>query len=115
MGVPISLIAKVATMNVLFLFASSPASPSAASFWQETATQLSLGHSVSVYLLHEGAAALLDQRLVALRKQNLRLFACPRAIEQYGRGSEIEATLGGPGLLAELIERSHTLRSFDPS
>jgi hypothetical protein len=46
--------------------------------------------------------------------RGLRLFACPRAVEQFASGNQLDVVLGGPGLLAELIERCSPTRSFDP-
>jgi hypothetical protein len=46
--------------------------------------------------------------------RGLRLFACPRAVEQFASGYQLDVVLGGPGLLAELIERCSPTRSFDP-
>ena len=98
----------------LLLFLSAPAgSSSAEAFWSEAAHAVGRNETVSVYLFHEGASALKDPRLPALLQKGLRLFSCPRAAETYGAGSQIEATLGGPGLLAELIERSAAFRPFN--
>lgn len=100
-------------MNVLH-FLSAPAGSSAAeNFWSETSAALQAQQSVSAYLFHEGAAGLNDPRLPELLQKGLRLFSCPRAAETFGAGSPIEATLGGPGLLAELMERCACFRSFD--
>ncbi|MEY5062906.1 MAG: hypothetical protein RLZZ112_870 [Verrucomicrobiota bacterium] len=100
-------------MNVLH-FLSAPATSSAAqAFWSETSAALSSKADVSVYLFHEGATALQDPRLAGLVQKGLRLFCCPRAAESFAGSAANHATLGGPGLLAELIERSSAFRSFN--
>ena len=100
-------------MNFLH-FLSAPAGTAAAeAFWSETSTALASKQDVSVYLFHEGATALQDSRLAGLIQKGLRLFCCPRAAETFGGSSAGQATLGGPGLLAELIERSSSFRSFN--
>jgi hypothetical protein len=48
-----------------------------------------------------------------LIQKGARLFCCPRAAESFAGTSANQATLGGPGLLAELIERSSAYRSFN--
>lgn len=102
-------------MNVLH-FLSAPAGTAAAeAFWAETSTALASKQDVSVYFFHEGATALQDSRLAGLIQKGLRLFCCPRAAENFGGSSASQATLGGPGLLAELIERSPSCRSFSVS
>ncbi|NDB97161.1 MAG: hypothetical protein EBZ78_13565 [Verrucomicrobia bacterium] len=99
-------------MNVLHLLALPPEHPSTAAFWKETASSLDSGGIVSAYFLHEGASALLDPRLPSLVERGLRLFACPRAVEQFAPRHKLDIVLGGPGLLAELIERCSLARSF---
>ena len=100
-------------MNVLHFLSAPSSSAAAKSFWAETAHALQGGDTVSAYLFHEGASALQDPRLSNLLQRGLRLFSCPRAVETFGGSSTQEATLGGPGLLAELIDRSATFRSFN--
>jgi len=100
-------------MSVLHFLSAPSGSSSAESFWAETAAALQAKQNVSAYLFHEGAAGLTDPRLPDLLQKGLRLFSCPRAAETFGAESKIEATLGGAGLLAELIERSNSFRSFD--
>jgi hypothetical protein len=99
-------------LSVLHLLALPPEHPSTAAFWKETTSSLNSGEIVSAYFLHEGASALLDPRLPALVEKGLRLFACPRAVEQFAPRHQLEIILGGPGLLAELIERCALARSF---
>lgn len=65
-----------------------------------------------VYCLHEGAAALNDTRLT---KSNVRLFACPRAAERFAPSAGDQVTLGGPGLLAELVDRADRIQAFSPA
>ena len=45
----------------------------------------------------------------------IRLFACPRATEKMPEAGSHRLTLGGPGLLAELIERASTIHTFSPA
>ena len=78
------------------------------------ATLLESHEKVSAYFLHEGATSLLHPQLPDLVERGLRLFACPRAVEQFASGNQLDIVLGGPGLLAELIERCSPTRSFDP-
>jgi len=99
-------------LNVLHLLTLPPEHPSTVAFWKETTSSLDSGQIVSAYFLHEGASALLDPRLSALAKRGLRLFACPRAVEHFAPQYKLEIVLGGPGLLAELIERCALARSF---
>lgn len=101
-------------MNHLHLLASPPDHPAAALFFKETTTLLDSNQKISAYFLHEGAASLLDPRLPDLVSRGLRLFACPRAVEQFAPSYQLDVVLGGPGLLAELIERCSPTRSFDP-
>ena len=100
-------------MNVLHFLSAPAGSSSAESFWSETASQLQAKQHVSVYLFHEGGTALMDSRLGPLLQKGLRLFSCPRAAETFGGGGSAPATLGGSGLLAELMERSAAFRSFN--
>ena len=102
-------------MNVLHFLSAPAGSSSAESFWAETASQLKARRDVSAYCFHEGGTALQDPRLASLVAQGLRLFSCPRAAETFGGGASTQATLGGPGLLAELMERAAAFRSFDPT
>lgn len=102
-------------MSVLHLLAAAPRTPSSLTFWQSVQAELDLGQTTSAYFLHEGASALLDPRLPKLVSQGLRLFACPRAVDAFAPKHTAEIVLGGPGLLAELIERSPTLRSYNPT
>ncbi len=102
-------------MNVLHFLSAPSGSSAAEAFWSETSSALASPQVVSVYLFHEGAAALKDPRLASLTQKGLRVFGCPRAVETFSAGSRIEATLGGPGLLAELIDRSSVFRSFTAS
>jgi len=102
-------------LSVLHLLAAPPRTPSSYAFWKTIQEELVSKKPVSVYLLHEGASALLDPRLPKLVAQGLRLFACPRAVESYAPKSNTEIVLGGPGLLAELIERCASLRAYNPS
>ena len=99
-------------MNVLHFLSAPAASPSVEAFWSETSAALDSRKDVSVYFFHEGATALRDPRLVNLIQKGARLFCCPRAAESFAGTAASQATLGGPGLLAELIERSSTYRSF---
>ena len=99
-------------MNVLHFLSAPAGSPSSELFWSETVSALQAGNSVSAYLFHEGAGALQDPRLDVLVQKGLRLFSCPRAAEAFAAPSFLQATLGGPGLLAELIERSTAFRTF---
>ena len=99
-------------MNVLHFLSAPAGSPSAESFWAETASQLQAKQDVSIYLFHEGATALQDPRLDSLIQKGARLFACPRAAEALGGVAANQATLGGPGLLAELMEGCAAFRSF---
>ena len=101
-------------MNILHFLSAPAGSPSAESFWSETSLQLRAKQDVSAYLFHEGGAALRDPRLSLFLQQGLRLFSCPRAAETFGGPAAAQATLGGPGLLAELMERSTAFRSFHP-
>lgn len=101
-------------MNILHFLSAPAASLSAESFWSETSLQLRAKQDVSAYLFHEGGAALRDPRLSLFLQQGLRLFSCPRAAETFGGPAAAQATLGGPGLLAELMERSTAFRSFNP-
>ncbi|NBR46786.1 MAG: hypothetical protein EBT68_06725 [Verrucomicrobia bacterium] len=100
-------------MNVLHFLSAPAGSPAAESFWSETDTALQEELTVSAYLFHEGATALQDPRLSTLLNRGLRLFSCPRAAETFGGSESPLATLGGPGLLAELIERAAAFRSFN--
>jgi len=99
-------------MNVLHFLSAPAGSPAAEAFWSETSNSLASKQHVSVYLFHEGATALKDARLAGLIQKGMRLFCCPRAAEAFGGSSANQATLGGPGLLAELIERSSSFHSF---
>ncbi|NDE85125.1 MAG: hypothetical protein EB056_03725 [Verrucomicrobia bacterium] len=69
-------------------------------------------NDLSVYCLHEGARSLADVRL---KDRMIRLFACPRAAETIAGSGWEGVTLGGPGLLAELIERASTIHTFSPA
>ena len=100
-------------MNVLHFLSAPAGSTAAEAFWSETSLRLQAKQDVSAYLFHEGGTALKDPRLALLLSQGLRLFSCPRAAEIFGGDPTKKATLGGPGLLAELIDRSGTLRSFN--
>ncbi len=84
-------------------------------FWKEAEFSLLQGNDVSAYFLHEGASALLDPRVPNLVSRGLRIFACPRAAERFAPKHSTSAVLGGPGLLAELLERSSICRSFNSS
>ena len=99
-------------MNVLHFLSAPANSVSAEAFWSEISAALDSRKDVSVYFFHEGATALQDPRLVSLIQKGARLFCCPRAAESFAGTAANQATLGGPGLLAELIERSSTYRSF---
>ena len=101
-------------MSVLHLLASSPRTPAATLFWKAVQEELASGKPVSAYLLHEGATALLDSRLSKLIPLGLRLFACPRAVETFAPKHNLEIVLGGPGLLAELVERCSLTHSYNP-
>ncbi|NBR71491.1 MAG: hypothetical protein EBQ51_03035 [Verrucomicrobia bacterium] len=101
-------------LSILHLLAAPPDTPSNQAFWKDTREGLSSGGSLSAYFLHEGASALLDPRLPKLVAQGLRLFGCPRAVESYAPSHSAEIVLGGPGLLAELIERCKASRSYNP-
>lgn len=100
-------------MNVLHFLSAPAGAASAESFWAETSAALASQQVVSAYLFHEGATALQDPRLAGLIQKGLRLFCCPRAAQSFGGSAEHQATLGGPGLLAELIDRSASFRSFN--
>jgi hypothetical protein len=100
-------------MNILHFVSAPATSPSAEAFWSETSAALESRKDVSVYFFHEGATALQDPRLGGLIQKGARLFCCPRAAESFAGSDASRATLGGSGLLAELIERSSTYRSFD--
>ncbi len=100
-------------MNVLHFLSAPASSPPAEAFWSETSAALASQQDVSVYFFHEGATALQDPRLAGLIQDGARLFCCPRAAESFAGSSANQATLGGPGLLAELIERSSAFRSFN--
>ncbi len=100
-------------MNVLHFLSAPAGSPAAELFWSETDAALQGEKTVSAYLFHEGGAALQDPRLGILLNRGLRLFSCPRAAETFGGTESSPATLGGPGLLAELIERAGAFRSFN--
>jgi len=102
-------------MNVLHFLSAPAASPAAEAFWSETYSRLQAQQDVSAYLFHEGGTALKDPRLASLLSQGLRLFACPRAAETFGGTAADQATLGGPGLLAELMERASAFACFDAS
>jgi len=102
-------------MNVLHFLSAPANSPSAEAFWSQTSAALASHQDVSVYFFHEGATALQDPRLAGLIQKGLRVFGCPRAAESFGGSNSGQATLGGPGLLTELIERSSSLHSFNPS
>ena len=102
-------------MNVLHFLSAPASSPSAEAFWSQTSAALESDQDVSVYFFHEGATALQDPRLAGLIQKGLRLFCCPRAAESFGGSAASQATLGGPGLLAELIERSSSFHSFNVS
>ncbi len=102
-------------MTILHLLAAPPRTPANTRFWQRVPEDLSAGQTTSAYLLHEGASALLDPRLAKLIGQGLRLFACPRAVDTFAPEAKVELVLGGPGLLAELIERSASVESYNPS
>lgn len=99
-------------MKVLLILASPPDHPSTAEFWNEYQLHFQGGHHLSVYCLHEGASSLTDSRFQSTKA---RLFACPRAVESFAPSASDHVTLGGPGLLAELMERADTLRAFSPS
>ncbi|MEI7721156.1 MAG: hypothetical protein WCJ23_04180 [Verrucomicrobiota bacterium] len=101
-------------MNHLHLLASPPDHPATALFLKQTTALLESQEKVSAYFLHEGATSLLHPQLPDLVARGLRLFACPRAVEQFASGYQLDVVLGGPGLLAELIERCSPTRSFDP-
>ena len=101
-------------MNHLHLLASPPNHPATAFFLKETTALLDSNQKISAYFLHEGAASLLHPQLPDLVARGLRLFACPRAVEQFAAANQLDVVLGGPGLLAELIERCSPTRSFDP-
>ena len=100
-------------MNILHFLSAPAGSSSAESFWSETSAALTSRQDVSVYFFHEGATALQDPRLASLIQKGARLFCCPRAAETFGGTTSSPATLGGPGLLAELMERSAAFRSFN--
>ena len=100
-------------MNVLHFLSAPANSPYAESFWSETSAALASRQDVSVYFFHEGATALQDPRLPDLIQKGARLFCCPRAAESFAGAAASQATLGGPGLLAELIERSSAYRCFN--
>ena len=100
-------------MNILHFLSAPAGSSSAESFWSETSAALTSRQDVSVYFFHEGATALQDARLASLIQKGARLFCCPRAAETFGGTTSSPATLGGSGLLAELIERSAGFRSFN--
>jgi hypothetical protein len=107
-------------LSALHLLAAPARTPSSNAFWKTIQEELGSkkpvsAYPVSAYLLHEGASALLDPRLPKLVAQGLRLFACPRAVESFAPKSTTEIVLGGPGLLAELIERCASLRAYNPS
>ena len=102
-------------MKILHLLAAPPRTPSSTQFWQTVQEELGSGKTVSAYLLHEGASALLDPRLAKVVGQGLRLFACPRAVDSFAPQAKVELVIGGPGLLAELIERSDSIESYNPS
>ena len=102
-------------MNVLHFLSAPANSPSAEAFWSQTSAALASHQDVSAYFFHEGATALQDPRLAGLIQKGLRVFGCPRAAESFGGSNSGQATLGGPGLLTELIERSSSLHSFNPS
>lgn len=98
-------------MNPLLILASPPEHPSTTDFWGKLKNCLSVHDRISVYCLHEGAQSLADVRL---KNQKIRLFACPRAAEAFGGSGWEGVTLGGPGLLAELIERASPIHPFSP-
>jgi len=101
-------------LSLLHLLASPARSPATTAFWKAIQEELASGKPVSAYLLHEGATALLDSRLSKLIPQGLRLFACPRAVETFAPKHNFEIVLGGPGLLAELVERCSLTHSYNP-
>ncbi|NCY20998.1 hypothetical protein EBX31_03460 [bacterium] len=99
-------------MSTLLILAAPSNHPATADFWQSLQLTLSNESELSVYLLHEGARSLADARLMDSR---IRLFACPRATEKMPEAGSHRLTLGGPGLLAELIERASTIHTFSPA
>ena len=99
-------------MNHLLILASPPDHPATKDFWERLQSLFSAPDVLSVYCLHEGARSLEDSRLA---NQRIRLFACPRAAETMSGIGQERVTLGGPGLLAELIDRASAIQTFSPS
>lgn len=99
-------------LKVLLILASPPNHPSTAEFWHVCQQHLKSGCDLSVYFLHEGASSVPDSRF---QNTQVRLFACPRAVESFAPFCADQVTLGGPGLLAELMERAETIQAFSPS
>jgi hypothetical protein len=86
--------------------------PATLDFRKRLQFALSTKDDLSVYFLHEGAQSLGDGLLADPR---IRLFACPRAAESITGPGLDRVTLGGPGLLSELIERASTIYTFSPA
>jgi len=99
-------------LNQLLILASPLDHPATEDFWERLNKSLLTKADLSVYFLHEGAQSLSDARLA---DPKIRLFACPRAAERMPRAGSDRVTLGGPGLLAELIERASTIHAFSPA
>lgn len=99
-------------MSCLLILASPPDHPSSTSFWKELQDHRGDQPALLVYCLHEGATALNDLRAAT---PNVRFFACPRAVEKFAPSVRDLVTLGGPGLLAELIERVDHIKAFSPT
>ena len=99
-------------MNQLLILASPAVHPSTEAFWKNLGEAVVERNDLYVYCLHEGAQSLADPRLA---NPNVRLFSCPRAAERFSPTPLEHLTLGGPGLLAELVDRSSSIRAYTPS
>lgn len=102
----------MSALSTLLILASPPNHPATEVFWATLQRCLAMTEDLSVYCLHEGARSLADHRLA---DPKIRLFACPRAVEAIAEPGLDRVTLGGPGLLAELIERASSIQTFSPA
>lgn len=98
-------------LSTLLILASPPNHLATEGFWGALQRCLAAPEDLSVYFLHEGARSLTDIRLA---DPKIRLFACPRAVQGITEPVSDRVTLGGPGLLAELIERASAIQTFSP-
>jgi hypothetical protein len=99
-------------LNHLFILASPLGHPATVDFWDQLKEGNARNLELAVYFLHEGAQSIPDSRFT---DGKTRLFACPRAVETVAESARERVTLGGPGLLAELIDRASAIHTFSPA